>query len=85
MLQIDFYLHYGCLSQPSLILLAKDIKAAYPTWTVTVHPLSEDEVKSLGLPILPAIVINGRPVGTGIPDKEWLLRKVAECVQLDPR
>ncbi|MBX3326596.1 MAG: hypothetical protein KF682_11925 [Nitrospira sp.] len=83
MRQVDFYFHDGCLSQQSLLLLAREVETAYPTWTVTVHRLSDHEVNSMDLPILPTIVINGRPAGTGVPNKEWLLRKVAECVSSD--
>jgi hypothetical protein len=78
MRRIDFYFHDGCLSQPSLLLLAKDIEALYPTWTVTVHQLAGHDLEALGFPVLPAVVLDGQIVATGIPSKAWLLQKVGE-------
>lgn len=79
MRRVDFYCHKGCLSQPSILLLAKDLEAAYPRWTVTVHPLSNDDMKSLGFHVLPTVAINGVPIGPGMPSKAWLLETIRMC------
>ncbi|HNT37396.1 MAG: hypothetical protein AB7P24_16870 [Nitrospira sp.] len=79
MRRVDFYFHDGCLSQPSLLSLAKDIEAAYPTWTVTIHPLSADEVNAMGFTILPTITINNVPTAFGTPCREWLLEAIRMC------
>jgi hypothetical protein len=81
MRQVDFYFHDGCLSQRSILLLAREIETTYPTWTVIVHPLLEDEVKSLGLQVLPTVTINGVRVASGMPSKEWLLETIRVCDQ----
>jgi hypothetical protein len=83
MLRVDFYFHDGCLSQPSLLLLAKDVEAAYPAWTIAVHPLLENDVETLDLSVLPAVAINGHVAGTGLPNKEWLLKKLGEWARPD--
>lgn len=58
MKRVDFYFHDGCLSEPSILQLAKDVEAAYPRWTVAVQ---DDDVKAMGFKALPAIAINGVP------------------------
>jgi hypothetical protein len=83
MQRVDFYSHDGCPSQQSILLLAKDVKALYPTWTVMVHRLAENDIDSLGFLVLPAVAINGQTVATGIPSKEWLLKKLGEGVRPD--
>jgi|CXWL01.1.fsa_nt_gi hypothetical protein len=83
MRRVDFYVHSGCLSEKSILSLATDILELYPTWTVTVHQLAGPDVERQGFPALPAIGINGQTVATGVPNKEWLRRKVGESVQLD--
>jgi len=79
MRQMDVYFHNGCLSEQAILLLAKDIARDCPTWKIAVHPLLDHEAKALGLAVLPAIVLNGRPTATGIPKKDWLLGKIQEC------
>ena len=59
MKRVDFYFHDGCLSEPSILQLAKDVEAAYPRWTVAVHPHLDDDGKAMGFKTLPAIAING--------------------------
>lgn len=79
MRRMDVYFHDGCLSEPAILLLARDIARDCPTWEIAVHPLLDHEAKALGLAVLPAIVLNGRPAATGIPKKDWLLEKMHEC------
>ncbi len=81
MRRVDLYFHDGCLSQPSILSLAKDIEAAYPTWTVTLHPLSVDEANAIGFKALPAIMINGVATLFGTPSREWLLEHIRMCDQ----
>lgn len=81
MRRVDFYFHNGCLSQPSLLRLAEDIETVYPSWVVAVHPLSDDKVKSLGFQFLPTVAINGAPIRSGMPSKEWLLEAIRMCEQ----
>ena len=81
MRQVDFYFHNRCLSQQSIQLLAKDVEAAYPRWTVTVHPLSDNEVETIGFNTLPVIVINGVPTVFGTPSRRWLLETIRKCDQ----
>lgn len=79
MRRVDFYFHDGCLSQPSILSLAKDIEAAYPRWSVGIHPLVDDEVNALGFQVLPTITINGLRVVSGMPSKAWLLETIRMC------
>lgn len=83
MRRVDFYFHNRCLSEQSIRSLATDVLEQYPTWTVTVHQLAEKDIEGLGFSVLPVVVINGQTVATGVPNKEWLLRKVGEWAQLD--
>lgn len=83
MRQVDFYFHNSCLSRQSIRLLAKDVEAVYPSWTVTVHPLTDQDIERLGFSVLPVVLINGQTVATGMPSKEWLLRKVTDSNQRD--
>lgn len=83
MQRVDFYVHSGCLSEQSILSLAVELLELFPTWTVTVHQLAGNDAVTKGFPVLPATVINGRTVATGVPNKEWLLRKVGESVQPD--
>ena len=78
MRHIDFYFHEGCLSEHSILLLAKEIERACAAWSVRVHPLAEDDVKALGFAILPTIAINGRVIASGLPEEAWLLAKIHE-------
>lgn len=79
MRRVDFYFHNGCLGEPSILSLARTIETAHPGWTVELHPLSDDEVKSLGFQVLPTVVINGIPIKPGMPSTEWLLETIRLC------
>ncbi len=83
MRQVDFYVHSGCLSEQSILSLAVEVLELFPAWTVTVHQLAGPDIKRQGFSVLPATVINGKTVAIGVPNKEWLLRKVGESVQPD--
>jgi hypothetical protein len=48
---MDVYFHDGCLSEPAILLLARDIARDCPTWKIAVHPLLEHEAKARGRPI----------------------------------
>jgi hypothetical protein len=47
--------------------------------------LREYEATALGFHVLPTIVMNGSTVAAGIPRKDWLLRKMKECEEVDRR
>ena len=79
MRQVDFYVHDDCLSQQSVLLLARELRQNCPTWQISVHPLLQHEANALGFQILPTTVINGSAVAAGIPKKDWLLEKMKEC------
>jgi len=83
MQRVDFYVHNGCLSEQSILSLAVEILELFPTWTVTVHQLAGPDIQKQGFSVLPATAINGQTVAIGVPNKEWLLRKVGESVQPD--
>lgn len=85
MRQVDFYFHDSCLSHQSICLLAREIQRDCPAWHVAIHPLLGHEAKALGFHILPAIVINGSTVATGMPKKDWLLERMKECERADRR
>ncbi len=76
---MDFYFHAGCLSQQSVLLLAKELQQDYSDWHITIHSVSSHEAKELGFHLLPVIVMNGSTVAAGIPKKDWLLKKMKEC------
>lgn len=75
---MDFYFHDGCLSQQSVLLLAREIQQDCPDWHITIHTLLEHEAKALGFHVLPTIVMNGITVAAGIPKKGWLLKRMKE-------
>lgn len=79
MRRVDFYFHNSCLSQQSILRLAREVETAYPEWTVTVHPLLENEVQAMGFKALPVITINGVPTVFGAPSREWLLETIRMC------
>ena len=79
MRQIGFYFHDGCLSQPSVLLLAREIQQDCPDWHIMIHPLLGHEAEALGFHVLPTIVMNGSIVTAGIPKKGWLLERMKEC------
>jgi hypothetical protein len=83
MRRVDFYFHKGCMSQQSVLLLAKELEQSYPDWHIAIHPLLEHEVKALGFHVLPTIVMNGSTVAAGIPKKDWLLERMKECEKAD--
>lgn len=83
MRHVAFYFHDKCLSEQPILSLASDVREQQPTWTVTVHQLTDQEIERLGFSILPVVLINGQTVATGMPSKEWLLRKVTEWNQRD--
>jgi hypothetical protein len=78
MQELAFYFHEGCLSHQSILLLATELQRDCPRWRIAIHPLLEEEVKALGFQVLPAIVINGITIVTGLPEKGWLLQKMRE-------
>ncbi|TKS63002.1 MAG: hypothetical protein EWM73_01907 [Nitrospira sp.] len=80
---MDFYFHDGCLSQQSVLLLAREIQQDCPDWHITIHTLLEHEAKALGFHVLPTIVMNGITVAAGIPKKDWLLEIIKECEKTD--
>lgn len=82
MQEMNFYFHEGCVSSQSILLLSKQLQRHSPTWHITIHSLSEEEVRSTGFLILPAIVINGVTVAIGLPKKDWLLKKMKECEEI---
>jgi hypothetical protein len=79
MRQMDFYFHDDCLSQQSVLLLARELRENCPTWHIAIHPLLEHEANDLGFQVLQTIVINGSAVAAGIPKKDWLLERMKEC------
>ena len=85
MRQMDFYFHDSCLSRQSVLLLAREIQQDCPAWHIGIHPLLEHEVEALGFHVLPTIVMNGSTLAAGIPKKDWLLKKMKECEEIDRR
>jgi hypothetical protein len=83
MRQVDFYFHDGCLSQQSILVLAKEIQQDSPAWQITLHPLLRNEAEKLDFHVLPVIVMNGDILATGIPKKDWLLEQMRTCETAD--
>ncbi len=81
MRQVDFYFHDRCLSERPILSLASDVREQHPSWTVTVHQLTDQDIERLGFSVLPVVLIDGQTVATGVPRKEWLLRTVTEWNQ----
>lgn len=81
MKQVDFYFHDGCLSQQSVLRLARELQQSCPAWHIAIHPLLEDEATALGFQVLPTTVLNGSTVAAGIPKIDWLLERMKECEQ----
>lgn len=83
MRQMDFYFHDSCMSQQSVLLLAREIQQECPAWHIRIHPLLEHEARMLGFHILPTVVMNGSTLAAGIPTKNWLLERINECERTD--
>jgi hypothetical protein len=78
MARLDVLLHKGCLSEQTARGLAREIQQELPTWEIRIRPVADDETGPFGIIVLPAFVLEGRVLATGIPRKEWLLAKLKE-------
>lgn len=83
MRQMDFYFHDSCMSQQSVLLLAREIQQDCPNWHIMIHPLLGHGAKAMGFHVLPTIVMNGSTVAAGAPKKDWLLERMKECERAD--
>ncbi len=74
MARLDVFVHKGCLSEQRARGLAHAIHEALPAWEVCVRHVAG----SSAIIALPAFVVNGEVLATGIPRKDWLIAKLQE-------
>lgn len=78
MAQLEILVHRGCLSQLTVSGLAREIKADLPVWNIVVRQVAEEESRSLGIIVLPAFMLEGKIIATGVPKKDWLVARLRE-------
>lgn len=75
---LEILVHQGCMSERSARTLARDIQQELPAWHIDVRSAEKRDTESLGILVFPAIVLEGRVLVTGIPQKDWLLARLRE-------
>jgi len=78
MARLDILVHGGCLSEKSARNLAREIQHELPVWHINVRSVEKRDADSLGILGLPAFVLEGEVLVTGIPQKDWLLARLRE-------
>ncbi len=80
---LEVFVHTGCLSEDPALVLAREIQAEFPAVQVLVCPVSEnyDRMHDLGIFAVPAFVLDGTVMATGVPKKESLAAKLRELDQ----
>lgn len=78
MANLEIVVHEGCLSEHSVRRLAKEIQHELPHWDITVRLAEQEDRDSLRILVFPAILLDGQVLATGVPRKDWLLRKLRE-------
>jgi len=75
MARLTILAHQGCLSIRSVQKLAEEIRGQLPDWTIELIP-AELSAESSGLVAFPAFLVDGTLVATGLPEREWLLKRL---------
>ncbi|MBS0170900.1 MAG: hypothetical protein JSR62_11145 [Nitrospira sp.] len=75
MARLTILIHRGCLSDTAVERLAEDIRHQLPDWTIELIP-AELSTESSGLVAFPAFLVDGIVVATGLPEREWLLKRL---------
>ncbi|MEW6247939.1 MAG: hypothetical protein AB1555_14670 [Nitrospirota bacterium] len=78
MARLEVFVHKGCLSEQRARGLARAIHEALPAWEICVRHVSDTEADAAAVIALPAFVVDGQVVATGIPQKDWLVAKLRE-------
>lgn len=78
MARLEVFVHKGCLSEQGARGLARTIHEALPAWEICIRHVSDKETDALALIALPAFVVDGQVLATGIPRKDWLVTKLRE-------
>lgn len=74
MVVVEIFVHAGCRSEHEALVLAGEIRQAFPAWQVLIRDCEEDRARTLGILVIPSFVFNGELVAVGLPRKEWLIR-----------
>ncbi len=74
MARLDVFVHKGCLSEQRARGLARAIHEELPAWEVCVRHVTDTSA----VIALPAFVVDGQVLATGIPRKDWLIAKLRE-------
>jgi hypothetical protein len=82
MARIEILLHNGCLCEQGARELARAIQQEFPAWEICVRPVTDGEAVSCGAIVLPAFLLEGQVLATGIPNKQWLVAKLKEWEQV---
>ncbi len=77
MARLTILVHRGCISIDSIQKLTQEIRQQLPDWTIELLP-AEVSGESVGLIVLPAFFVDETLVATGLPETEWLLRRLLE-------
>ncbi len=84
MARLDILIHPGCMSEQLARNLAEEIRDRFPNWHVDVRAAESRDTHTLGVVVLPAFVLEGRLSVTGVPAKDWLLRRLKEWERSGP-
>ena len=76
MAHLEILVHRGCLSERSARTLADELRQALPEWRIDVRPAEKRDTEILEFFVFPAVVLEGRVLVTGVPQKEWLLAQL---------
>lgn len=83
MVCLDILIHGGCLSDVSVRALACDIQSEFPNCKINLRTISPSDKVPSGIMVLPAFLLDGRLLATGIPRKDWLVAQLRERVEKD--
>ena len=77
---LEVFVHPGCLSERSAMVLARELQAVWSALDVKIWSLPEasERAQALGVIVAPAFVLDGTIIAVGVPRKEWLVAKLQE-------
>lgn len=74
---LQVFIHRGCMSEQRACVLADQIRKEFPACRVDVID-NQERARTLGLPAVPAFVLDGELLAVGVPSKDWLVSRLHE-------
>ena len=74
---LQVFIHRGCMSEQPAYVLADQIRKEFPGCRVDVID-NQERARTLGLPAVPALVLDGELLAVGVPSKDWLVSRLHE-------